>query len=107
MDIKTEKCTGALKVSEKVITDIAANVIREMQGVTEYRIPNPLDFGKSNSVSVVFNNGAAEITVLVSLALGTKAQVCAEMIQNKIKTGVQDMTGVMVSKVNVKIISLI
>ena len=106
MDIKAEKCTGALKVSEKVIVDIAANVIRETQGVTEYRIPNPLDFGKNNSVSVVFKNGAAEITVLVSLAFGCKAQT-AEVIQQKIKMNVQDMTGVMVSKVNVKIISLI
>jgi uncharacterized alkaline shock family protein YloU len=107
MDIRTQKCTGTLKVSENVITDIAANVIKETQGVCQYKIANPIDFGKNSSVSVVFRNGAAEITVLVSTAFGIKAQSCAETLQNKIKNSVQDMTGVMVSKVNVKIISLI
>lgn len=107
MEINTKKCTGALKVSENVIVDIAANVIRETQGASEYKISNPLDFGKNLSVSVIFNNGAAEITAFVSLAFGSKVQACAEAIQKKIKSCVQDMTGVMVSKVNVKVMSII
>ncbi len=107
MDIKSQKCTGMLKVSENVIIDIAANVIRETQGVVEYRPSDTFGLCKKPSVSVKFVNGAAEITALVSLAFGTKVEKCSESIQKKIKAGVQDMTGVMVSKVNVKVISLI
>lgn len=107
MNIKSQKCTGALKVSENVIIDIAANVIREAQGAAEYKSSDMLGLTKTPSVSVVFNNGAAEITAYISLAFGTKAQTCAEAIQKKIKNSVQDMTGIMVSKVNVKIVSLI
>ncbi|MBQ3565766.1 MAG: Asp23/Gls24 family envelope stress response protein [Oscillospiraceae bacterium] len=107
MDIKSQKCTGTLKVSENVIRDITLNVIRETQGIHEYKIPCIGKLEKNSSVSVVFRNGAAEITALVSLAFGCKALNCCEAIQQKIKTNVQDMTGVMVTKVNVKIISLI
>ncbi len=107
MDIKSQKCTGALKVSEDVIINIAANVIREAQGAAEYKASDLLGITQTPSVSVNFNNGAVEITAYVSLAYGTKAQSCAEAIQKKIKSSVQDMTGIMVSKVNVKIVSLI
>lgn len=107
MDIKSQKCVGTLKISEDVIGDITANVIRETKGVTEYKLPNKIGICNKPSVSVKFINGAVEITVFISLAFGSKAQVCAESLQNKIKNYVQDMTGIMVSKVNVKIISLI
>jgi len=107
MEIRTEKCMGALKVSENVIIDITSNVIKEAQGITEYKMASSFEFGKNSSVTVSYDNGAAEITVYVSLAYGVKAQACAEAIQNKIKSCVQDMTGVMVSKVNVRIISII
>ncbi len=107
MDIKPQKSHGTLKISENVITDIAANVIRETKGVAEYRMSDPLGLCPKPAVSVKFINGAAEITALISLEYGSKAQNSAEVVQKKIKSYVQDMTGIMVSKVNVKIISLI
>lgn len=107
MDIKSQKCFGTLKISEDVIGDITANVIRETKGVAEFKIPNRIGICKKPSVSVKFINGAVEITAFISLAFGSKAQACAESLQKKIKNYVQDMTGIMVSKVNIKIISLI
>ncbi|MGN0614286.1 MAG: Asp23/Gls24 family envelope stress response protein [Porcipelethomonas sp.] len=107
MNIKSQKCTGTLKVSENVIVDIALNVIRETEGAVEYTPANPFSLCGQSGVSVRFVSGAAEITVLVSVAFGCSVENCAETIQEKIKSCVQDMTGVMVSKVNVRIVSLI
>lgn len=107
MNIHSEKCAGALRVSEDVIIKIAANVIRETQGVEEHFVSEPLRMRKTPSISVKFNNGTVEVTALVSLAYGSKAQTAAESIQKNIKNSIQDMTGIIVSKVNVKIVSLI
>lgn len=63
--------------------------------------------GNQPPVTVKITDGSAEITVLLGIKYGYKAQVCAENVQESIKSSVQDMTGIMVSKVNVKIISLL
>lgn len=107
MNIKSQKCTGTLKVSENVIVDIALNVIRETEGAVEYVPVKPLQYCGRPGVYVRYVNGAAEITAFVSVAFGCSVQNCAETIQEKIKSCVQDMTGVIVSKVNVRILSLI
>lgn len=96
--------SGTLKISENVISEIAVNAVNETDGVCIYKTCGLLN---QSPVSVRTADGAAEITVLINVKYGHKAQACAEEVQEKIKTVVQDMTGIMVSKVNVKIISLI
>lgn len=107
MNIKSNQCSGTIKISEDVIVDIAANVISETEGVTLYNSGRTVKFGNKPAISVIFKDGAAEITVLINVAFGSNVRKCAETIQEKIKSNVQDMTWVMVSKVNVKIISII
>ena len=107
MNIYSEKQTGALKISEDVIVMIAANVIRETQGVYEYFALDPMGIFKTPSISARFNNGTVEVTALVNLGYGVKAQAAVESVQKNIKNSIQDMTGIIVSKVNVKIASLV
>ncbi len=107
MNINSKKCSGTIKISQDVIIDIAANVINEIDGIDVYNADKSIKFVGKPAVSVNFNNGAAEITVLLNAALGCNLQKCAETVQEKIKSGVQDMTSIMVSKVNVKFISVI
>ncbi len=107
MNINLKKCSGNIKISENVIIDIAENVINETEGIAGYNSERLIKIGSEPAVSVKFNNGAAEITVLLSAAQGCNIRKCAETVQEKIKSCVQDMTSVMVSKVNVKFISII
>lgn len=107
MNIYSEKQTGALKISEAVIVRIAANVIKETQGVYESFALDPLGIRKNPSISARFNNGTVEVTAMVNLAYGVKAQAAVEAVQKNIKNSIQDMTGIIVSKVNVKIVSLV
>lgn len=107
MDIQTNKCSGTIKISEDVIIDIASNVINEIDGISEYNKNNPLNFGNKPAITVNFNSEAVEITVLLNAELGCNVLKCAEDVQKKIKSCVQDMTQVMVSKVNVKFISIL
>lgn len=107
MNINSKKCSGAIKISQDVIIDIAANVINEIDGIAVYNADKTIKFAGKPAVLVKFNNGAAEITVFLNAELGCNLQKCAETVQEKVKFGVQDMTSVMVSKVNVKFISII
>ena len=69
MDIKSNKCTGTVKISKDVIIDIAANVISEIDGISEYNEERLFKLGNKPAITVNFNNGAAEITVLLNVAL--------------------------------------
>jgi len=106
MDSNINSCTGTLKVSEEVITEITLNAINETNGVARYNASKIFKFAGQPPVSVKVSDGTAEITVLIGVEFGQKATACAEEVQKNIKSNVQNMTGIMVSKVNVKIISL-
>lgn len=107
MNNNTSSCYGTLKVSEDVIIDIALTAVNETEGVKQYNVGKRMNFATQPPVAVKIADGSAFITVLIGVEHGYKAQTCAEAVQERIKSSVQDMTGIMVSKVNVKIISLI
>ena len=104
MNTVQKECSGRLEVSEDVIMGIASNVISEYNGVSEHR--HGSIFGKNSGISVTFDGGAAMILAAVDVEYGNNAMSCAEALQNKIKSAVQDMTGVMVRKVDIKVIDL-
>lgn len=107
MNNNSNNCAGTLKISENVITEIALTAINEADGVTPYNTLKSIGLGNQSPVTVKITDGSAEITALIDVEYGQKAQVCIENVQESIKSNVQDMTGIMVSKVNVKIISLL
>lgn len=104
MNIVQKECGGKLRVSEDVIMGIASNVINEHDGVSEHR-KNSV-FGKNSGISVIFEGGAAKINAAVDIEYGTNAMSCAEALQTGIKSAVQDMTGVMVNNVDIKVVDL-
>ena len=119
MEIKTKSAaSGSLKVSEEVIAKIARLAASETKGVA-------LDEGKrgkkhlarerarvfhvaqnlSRPVHVRLAKETAEIdiSVIIEETEGFKAASIGENIQRAVKTAVQAMAGITVSKVNVKI----
>mgnify|MGYP000203161672 FL=1 len=93
MNTKDKECKGSLKVSEDVISKIAATAASETEGA----------FCGEDNVFVRYSGGAAEINIELSLKEGVRAVCCAESVQEAVRNGVQNMTGITVSRVNVKI----
>lgn len=114
--------SGTLRISEEVILTIAKLAISDIKGVEEIVPVN--DFGvknkslqklvsrdwgiarklfgkKNNLIKVKLMGDVVEITLAVIIKQGHKVAMVAESIQNSVKSSVQSMTGITVSRVNV------
>lgn len=98
--------TGTMRVSEDVIVSIAESAINEIRGVEKIRS----DYGIIRSffinkrpVSVRVTGDVVEISADVVLKHGYSATAAGEKIQEAVKSEVQAVTGIPVSKVNVNI----
>ncbi|NLP26555.1 MAG: Asp23/Gls24 family envelope stress response protein [Clostridiales bacterium] len=114
--------SGTLKISEEVILTISKLAISDTKGVEEIIPVNEFGttnktlqrlasknwgvarklFGKRNNlIKVKFLDDVVEITLAVIIKHGYKITMVAESIQNSVKSSVQSMTGITVSRVNI------
>jgi len=98
--------SGSVRISEDVIVSVASNAINEIKGVEKIRS----DFGffrnifmKNKAVRVKTVGDVVEIYADVVLKHGVRAVSACEKIQNAVKSEVQSMTGITVSRVNINI----
>ncbi|MCM1226868.1 MAG: Asp23/Gls24 family envelope stress response protein [Clostridium sp.] len=84
---------GTLCISKEALTEIAAAAVCE----TERAVCGKKD------VDVKYAGGVAEIGLALRFQKGIKAYACSEAVQNAVKDSIQSMTGITVSRVNVKI----
>ncbi len=97
---------GLLRISEDVVVTIATAAINEIKGVECIR---PSDgfirnlFFRSEPVNVRIAGDVVEINADVVVKQGYNAVTIAERIQESVKSDIQSMTGIAVSKVNVLI----
>ena len=77
----------SLHISQDVIAQIIINCINEVDGV--YRI------GLVDDV--------ISVTIGIILECGTKAVAISEAIQEKVKSSIQNMLGLMVARVNINV----
>ncbi|MCL2077130.1 MAG: Asp23/Gls24 family envelope stress response protein [Oscillospiraceae bacterium] len=114
MESKSTRTAGSLKVSEQVVGKIARLAASEVKGVALCeKGQRPARAEKSflprkfsalaSPVKVRFSQEAAEIDISIITLQGHKAATTGENVQQAIKKAVQNMTGIAVSKVNVKI----
>ena len=115
MEIKSPKSAGSLKISENVVVKTAVLAASEVEGValdgggiiareSRYNtVRFPVRAEPLYPVKVRLTNEAAEIDISIVALQGRKAVVVAETVQHAVKSAVQNMTGIAVSKVNVKI----
>lgn len=98
---------GSLQISTEVIQKIASLSTIEIDGVREVScgttaMKNLL--GKITSqrpVQVALSDDVAEITVCIIVEYGCKIPALCEKIQENVKSSVQNMTSITVSKVNI------
>lgn len=113
MDKSTVKIGGKLRISGDVIADIAEIAASEVSGVClkdnnrleiSVNIPFIKDF--VSPVRVRVGNDAVAIDISVIIEGGNKAYEVAKLVQENVKSSVQNMTGIAVSKVNVSIVGI-
>ena len=110
MDLKG----GSLQISTEVIGKIARCAALEVEGVAEVscgrqnkKVKDLLEIASLQSpVTVTMREGTAEITLNLLVNFGVRIPSVAEKVQENVKSAVQSMTNVTVSRVDLVIAGL-
>lgn len=110
MDLKG----GSLQISTEVIGKIARCAALEIEGVAEVscgrqnkKVKALLEIASLQSpVTVTMREGTAEITLNLLVNFGVRIPSVAEKVQENVKSAVQSMTNVTVSRVDLVIAGL-
>lgn len=105
---------GSLQISTEVLGKIARCAALEVAGVAEVscgsqnrKVKDFLERANVQSpVTVEMRDGTAEITLHLFVAFGARIPSVAEKVQENVKTAVQNMTNVTVSRVDLVIAGL-
>ena len=105
---------GSLQISTEVLGKIARCAALEVAGVAEVscgsqnrKVKDFLERANVQSpVTVEMRDGTAEITLHLVVAFGARIPSVAEKVQESVKTAVQNMTNVTVSRVDLVIAGL-
>ncbi|MDE6385827.1 MAG: Asp23/Gls24 family envelope stress response protein [Eubacterium sp.] len=114
MEISKYSAKGGLIISEEAVSSIATNAAKDVDGVTGFsnRPADVVSTIKKGSlkvmspVRIVQDGDDLDISIYINIANGKKIQPVAEEVQRVVKEAVQNMTGKLVSKVNVIIASV-
>ena len=106
---KNGETGGSLQISTEVIAKIAKLAAMEVDGVQDVSAVAPsmrsiLGQKASNNmkaVSVQMEDGVAQLTVNLLVAYGSRIPSMCAKVQENVKSTVQNMTGITVSRVNV------
>ena len=104
---------GSLQISTEVIAKIARCAALEVEGVAEVscgtqnkKLKDLLEASIQPPVAVDMRDGTAELTLHLIMASGARIPAVAENVQENVKSAVQNMTSVTVSRVNLVIAGL-
>ena len=104
---------GSLQISTEVIAKIARCAALEVEGVAEVscgtqnkKLKDLLEASIQPPVAVEMRDGTAKLTLHLIMASGARIPAVAEKVQENVKSAVQNMTSVTVSRVNLVIAGL-
>lgn len=109
MEINQENSKGGLVISEDVIASIACNAAKDVDGVSSFS-SRPVDivstikkgnFKVMSPVRIIEDGDTLIINIYINLDGEIKITPIAEAVQTNVKDAIQNMTGKVVSKVNV------
>ncbi len=106
MDTNKTKTQSSLNISEEVISTIAKNTIKEIDGVYSLStIPTKFSVltttGVAKNVKIELSSETAQIDIAIVVDMNHKIKDVCEQVQTTLKDAIQNMTGIAVSKVNV------
>ena len=109
MGITIEDEMGGLVISDEVISSIAINAAKDVDGVSSFS-NRPVDIVETikkgslkvmRPVRITEDDDNFVVSIYINLTTGAKIQPVAEKVQIAVKDAIQNMTGKYVSKVNV------
>lgn len=103
MDVtNTSGVNGSLQISTEVIAKIARLAAMEIDGVKEVRMNGGVKsvLGRTKNANVALLDDVAEITLNIVVFYGSKIPAVCEKVQENVKSAVQNMTSITVSRVN-------
>ncbi|MEG1942344.1 MAG: Asp23/Gls24 family envelope stress response protein [Angelakisella sp.] len=113
-DQKTvERSAGSLKISQEVIASIAEYTVNEIEGVAGLAPITPsftgwlLEKQTLRPVSIVINEGVAVIDIRICIKNDVCIPELSVKLQAAVKEAVQNMTGIVVSRVNLHIAGIV
>lgn len=112
LKIKEDKL-GEVRVADDVVVMIAGLAATEVEGVTSMygNITNELvsKLGMKNlsrGVKIQLEGNVVRVDVGINIAYGYEIPAVSEKVQEKVKSAIENMTGLEVSSVNVRIASV-
>ena len=96
MEIISKSSMGELVISDEVLSSIAVNAAKDVDGVSSF-CNKPVDVVNT----IKQENDSFSISIYINIAPGKKFQTVATQVQSAVKESVQNMTGKLVTKVNV------
>lgn len=106
MEVKDNGTIGSLQIATDVLGKIACQAAQEVEGVAAVEqavnsVRSAVASRIQKPVNVTMLDGVAQITINVVVRYGVRIPVLCEHVQENVKSAVQNMTGVTVSRVNV------
>lgn len=109
MEITTEINQGKLTISEEVLESIAMNAAKDIEGVSSFsNRPNDVvstikqrSLKVMSPVRILQDGDDLNISIYINVKQNVKIQEIAVAVQQNVKEAIQNMTGKLVSKVNV------
>lgn len=111
--IQSEESFGQVQIADEVVAIIAGLAATEVEGVASMagNITNEL-VGKlgmknlSKGIKVTVEEGVVQVDVGINIAYGYSVPKTSKKVQEKVKASIENMTGLTVSSVNVRIASV-
>lgn len=109
MEIVSKSSMGELVISNEVISSIAINAAKDVDGVSSFYngpvdVVNTIKQGSlrvMSPVRIMQDGDDFSISIYINVLPGKKFQTVATEVQSAVKESVQNMTGKLVKKVNV------
>ena len=109
MEIVSKSSMGELVISNEVISSIAINAAKDVDGVSSFYngpvdVVNTIKQGSlrvMSPVRIMLDGDDFSISIYINVLPGKKFQTVATEVQSAVKESVQNMTGKLVKKVNV------
>lgn len=111
MEITTSNEKGSLIISEEVLSSIATNAAKDVDGVSSFS-NRPVDVVSTikqgslkvmSPVRIMQDGDDISVSIYINLEPNKRIQDTADKVQQNVKEAIQNMTGRLVSKVNVVI----
>jgi len=99
-NVNKNSTIGAIKIADEVIMGIAAITAKEVKGVA--RLSGNNIYKKIKGVKVAVDE-TVKVELTMELDYGVSIPAVSEKVQDKVKTAIENMTGLEVSEVNVRI----